>query len=66
MARAKADKGVPEARQCHDPESPLFGAVAVRSGVPGQAWSVMSVANGGHHTPTDEEVQDWKVASFAE
>lgn len=55
---------IPEVRQCQDPESFMFGAIAVRSGVPGQKWSVMTVANGGHHTPDEDEVKDWVVASF--
>lgn len=51
---------LPEARQCVDEDSSLFGAVAVKSEVPGLEWSVMTTANGGHHAGEDE-VKDWAV-----
>jgi hypothetical protein len=50
---------LPAARQCTDPDDPLFGAVAVASAIPGVAWSVMTPANGGHHVGSDTEVADW-------
>jgi hypothetical protein len=54
-------KELPEARQCVDEESSLFGAVAVKSAVPGIEWSVMTPANGGHHDNSGDEVADWPV-----
>jgi hypothetical protein len=48
----------PEVRQCTDPEDSQYGAVAVKSNLPGLDWGVMNPANGGHWA-TDEEVADW-------
>jgi hypothetical protein len=48
----------PQARQNRDPDSPLFGAVAVKAGE--NRWGIMHPANGGHWG-TDDEVEDWKV-----
>lgn len=54
---------IPEVRQCQDPKSYMFGAVAVKSAVPGFEWSVMTVRNGGHHDEDDSVVKDWAVLS---
>lgn len=51
---------LPEARQCTDPDDPMFGAVAVASDVQGVAWGVMTVRNGGHHVAEGStEVDEW-------
>lgn len=54
---------LPEVRQCQDKDSPMFGAVAVRSGVAGIAWSVMTVANGGHHNADEnaDGIMQWPI-----
>lgn len=64
MADKKTPK-LPEARQCVDPESSLFGAVAVKSSIPGIEWSVMTPGNGGHHA-TAAEVDGWRVVPPSE
>lgn len=47
---------LPEAKQCTDTDSHLFGTVAVKAGE--NRWGCMSPVNGGHWA-TDAEVADW-------
>lgn len=49
-------KKLPTVKQCTEPESHLFGAVAVKADT--NRWGVMHPANGGHWA-TDAEVADW-------
>lgn len=63
-APAKRASQAPQARQCRDPESDMFGAVAVASGE--NRWGVMEPINpttgrGGGHWANDEQVKDWTV-----
>lgn len=45
-----------EVRQCQDAESPMHGAVAVRSD--SDRWGVMHPVHGGHWA-VDADVADW-------
>lgn len=49
----------PEVRQCQDPTSPHFGAVAVRSSLPGLGWGVFHPRHGGHWQHDDTPIADW-------
>lgn len=51
-----AAKKPPVVKQCTDPESFLFGAVAVQAAA--DRWGVMHPANGGHWA-TAADVADW-------
>lgn len=51
----------PEARQCLNLNDANYGAVAVKSGVPGFAWGVFHPANGGHWEASDDAVETWKL-----
>ena len=47
---------LPTVKQCTDPASGMFGAVAVQSA--GNSWAVIDPASRGHWV-TDSEVADW-------
>lgn len=47
---------LPAVKQCTDPESHQFGAVAVQADE--NRWGVMHPTNGGHWA-TSSEVDDW-------
>lgn len=57
----KATPNVPEVRQCVNPESYMFGAVAVATDLPNIPWGIMTVSNGGHLCSNEDEVKDWAV-----
>lgn len=58
-------KPLPEVRQCVDPDDSMFGAVAVKSAIPGYDWGVMTTNNGGHNASTGsteaKAVEAWPV-----
>lgn len=55
----------PEVRQCQNISSPLFGTVAVKTDVPGQAWALADPARGGSWSVNDDMVNKWPIMTSA-